>query len=79
MNIEDKIRAVSEKIDGHRSTLGHILVRDNSIGIDYADPVEMEMVDGFVLNQQEKIAFLEEVLSNLNNGIDQLGWYCYNI
>jgi hypothetical protein len=60
MNIEDKIRAVSEKIDGHRSTIGHILVRDNSIGIDYTDPVE-------------KIEFLEEILSNLNNGIDQLG------
>lgn len=73
MNIEDKIRAVSEKIEGHKSLIGHILVRDNSIGIDYLDPVEMEMVDAFVLSQQEKIAFLEEVLSNLNNGIDQLG------
>jgi hypothetical protein len=73
MNIEDKIRAVSEKIDGYKSLVGHILVRDNSIGIDYTDPVEMEMIDSFVLSQQEKIAFLEEVLSNLNNGIDQLG------
>jgi hypothetical protein len=73
MNIEDKMRAVSEKIEGHRSLIGHILVRDDSIGIDYTDPVEMEMVDSFVLSQQEKIAFLEEVLSNLNNGIDQLG------
>lgn len=73
MNIEDKIKAVSEKIDGHRSVIGHILVRDDSIGIDYLDPIEMEMIDGFVLSQQEKIAFLEEVLSNLNNGIDQLG------
>jgi hypothetical protein len=73
MNIEEKIRAVSEKIDGHISIIGHILVRDDSIGIDYSDPVEMEMIDSFVLSQQEKIAFLEEVLSNLNNGIDQLG------
>lgn len=73
MNIEDKIRAVSEKIDGHRSTIGHILVRDNSIGIDYTDPVEMEMINSFVLSQQEKIEFLEEILSNLNNGVDQLG------
>lgn len=73
MNIEDKIRTVSEKIDGHKSSIGHILVRDDSIGIDYTDPVEMEMVDGFVLDQQEKITLLEEVLSNLNNGIDQLG------
>jgi hypothetical protein len=73
MNIEDKIRAVSEKIDGHRSTIGHILVRDNSIGIDYTDPVEMEMINSFILSQQEKIEFLEEILSNLNNGIDQLG------
>lgn len=73
MDIEDKIRVVSEKIEGHKSLIGHILTRDNSIGIDYLDPVEMEMVDAFVLSQQEKIAFLEEVLSNLNNGIDQLG------
>jgi hypothetical protein len=73
MNIEEKIRAVSEKIDGHISIIGHILVRDDSIGIDYSDPVQMEMIDSFVLSQQEKIAFLEEVLSNLNNGIDQLG------
>jgi hypothetical protein len=73
MNIEDKIRVVSEKIDGHRSTIGHILVRDNSIGIDYTDPVEMEMINSFILSQQEKIEFLEEILSNLNNGIDQLG------
>lgn len=73
MNIEDKIRAVSEKIDGHRSTIGHILARDNSIGIDYTDPIEMEMINSFVLSQQEKIEFLEEILSNLNNGIDQLG------
>ena len=79
MNIEDKIRLVSEKIDGYKSLVGHILVRDDSIGIDYTDPVEMEMIDSFVLSQQEKIEFLEEVLSNLNNGIDQLGWYCYNI
>lgn len=73
MNIEDKIRLVSEKIDGYKSLVGHILVRDDSIGIDYTDPVEMEMIDSFVLSQQEKIEFLEEVLSNLNNGIDQLG------
>jgi hypothetical protein len=73
MNIEDKIRVVSEKIDSHKSLIGHILVQDDSIGIDYSDPIEMEMVDGFVLSQQQKIAFLEEVLSNLNNGIDQLG------
>lgn len=73
MDIEDKIRLVSEKINGHKSLIGHILIQDNSIGIDYADPVEMKMIDSFVLSQQEKIAFLEEVLSNLNNGIDQLG------
>jgi hypothetical protein len=73
MNIEDKARAVLESIDGHKSSIGHILIRDNSIGIDYTDPVEMEMVDEFVLGQQKKIALLEEVLSNLNNGIDQLG------
>jgi hypothetical protein len=73
MNIEDKARAVLESIDGHKSSIGHILIRDNSIGIDYTDPVEMEMVDEFVLGQQHKIALLEEVLSNLNNGIDQLG------
>lgn len=73
MNIEDKIRSVSEKIDGHKSLIGHLLVQDDSIGIDYMDPVEMEMVNAFILSQQEKIAFLEEVLSNLNNGIDQLG------
>jgi hypothetical protein len=73
MNIEDKIRAVSEKIDGHKSLIGHILIQDNSIGIDYTDPVEMEMINKFVLSQQEKVAFLEGVLSNLNNGIDQLG------
>jgi hypothetical protein len=73
MNIEDKARAVLESIDGHKSSIGHILIRDNSIGIDYTDPVEMEMVDEFVLGQQNKIALLEEVLYNLNNGIDQLG------
>lgn len=73
MDIEDKIRVVSEKIEGHKSLIGHILVQDDSIGIDYSDLVEMEMVNAFVLSQQEKIAFLEEVLSNLNNGIDQLG------
>jgi hypothetical protein len=73
MNIEDKIRAVSEKIDGHKSLIGHILIYDDSIGIDYSDPIEMEMIEDFVLSQQEKIEFLEEVLSNLNNGIDQLG------
>ena len=73
MNIEDKIRIVSEKIDNHKSLVGHILIRDEATGIDYADPIEMKMVDGFVLGQQERIAFLEEVLSNLNNGIDQLG------
>ena len=73
MNIEDKIRAVSEKIDGYKSLIGHILIQDNSIGIDYTDPVEMEMINKFVLSQQEKVEFLEGVLSNLNNGIDQLG------
>jgi hypothetical protein len=73
MNIEDKIRAVSEKIDSHKSLIGHILVRDDSIGIDYLDPVEMEMVDSFVLTQQEKIVFLEGLLEDLKNGIDQLG------
>lgn len=73
MDIEDKIRLVSEKINSHKSLIGHVLIQDNSIGIDYTDPVEMKMIDRFVLSQQEKIAFLEEVLSNLNNGIDQLG------
>jgi hypothetical protein len=73
MNIEDKIRAVSEKIDGHKSLIGHLLVQDESIGIDYTDPIEMEMINSFILSQQEKIEFLEEILSNLNNGIDQLG------
>lgn len=73
MNIEDKIRIVSEKIDNHRSLIGHILVRDEATGIDYSDPVEMQMVDDFVLEQQQRIAFLEEILNNLNNGIDQLG------
>jgi hypothetical protein len=33
----------------------------------------MEMVDGFVLTQQEKIVFLEGLLEDLKNGIDQLG------
>ena len=73
MNIEDKIRIVSEKIDNHRSLIGHILVRDEATGIDYSDPAEMQMVDDFVLEQQQRIAFLEEILNNLNNGIDQLG------
>ncbi len=73
MNIEDKIRAVSEKIDGHKSLIGHLLVQDESIGIDYTDPIEMEMINSFILSQQEKIEFLEEILSNLNNGIEQLG------
>jgi hypothetical protein len=73
MTIDEKIRAVSEKIEGHKSSIEHILLRDISTGIDYADPIEMEMVDEFVLGQQHKIALLEEVLSNLNNGIDQLG------
>ncbi len=73
MNIEDKIRAVSEKIDGHKSLIGHLLVQDESIGIDYTDPIEMEMINSFILSQQERIEFLEEILSNLNNGIDQLG------
>jgi len=73
MNIEDKIRAVSEKMDGHKSVIGHILLRDNSIGIDYEDPAEMEMVEDFVLNHQIKISFLEAVLNDLRNGIDQIG------
>lgn len=73
MNVEDKIRAVSEKIDGHKSVIGHILLRDNSIGIDYEDPAEMEMVEDFVLNHQIKISFLEAVLNDLRNGIDQIG------
>jgi hypothetical protein len=73
MNVEDKIRAVSEKIDGHKSVIGHILLRDNSIGIDYTDTEEMKMVDDFVLNHQIKISFLEAVLNDLRNGIDQIG------
>jgi hypothetical protein len=73
MIIDEKIKVVSEKIEGHKSVIGHILLRDISTGIDYTDPIEMEMVDEFVLGQQHKIALLEEVLSNLNNGIDQLG------
>lgn len=70
MNIEDKIRAVSEKIDGHKSVIGHILIQDNSIGIDYTDTVEMEMVDDFVLNHQRQISFLEGILQDLTNGVD---------
>ena len=70
MNIEDKIRVVSEKIDGHKSVIGHILIQDNSIGIDYTDTVEMAMVNDFVLNHQEKISLLEEILQDLNNGVD---------
>jgi hypothetical protein len=73
MTIDEKIRAVSERIDGHKSMIGHILERDNSIGIDYSDPDEMEMVDQFVISQQEKIVFLEGLLEDLKNGIDQLG------
>ena len=79
MTIDEKIRAVSEKIEGHKSMIGHILIRDNSIGIDYLDPNEMEMVNQFVISQQEKILFLEGLLEDLKNGIDQLGWYWYNI
>jgi len=73
MNIEDKITAVSEKIDNHKSLIGHILVRDNSIGIDYTDTVEMSMVDDFVLIHQRKILLLEGILKDLKNGIDQIG------
>jgi hypothetical protein len=73
MNIEDKIRAVSDKIDNHKSLIGHILVRDDSIGIDYSDTVEMSMVDDFVLSHQTKILFLEGVIKDLKNGIDQIG------
>jgi hypothetical protein len=73
MTIDEKIRAVSEKIEGHKSMIGHILIRDNSIGIDYLDPNEMEMVNQFVISQQEKILFLEGLLEDLKNGIDQLG------
>jgi hypothetical protein len=73
MTIDEKIRAVSEKIEGHKSMIGHILARDNSIGIDYLDPNEMEMVNQFVISQQEKILFLEGLLEDLKNGIDQLG------
>jgi hypothetical protein len=70
MNIEDKIRVVSEKIDGHKSVIGHILIQDDSIGIDYTDTVEMAMVNDFVLNHQEKISLLEKILEELNNGVN---------
>ena len=73
MNIEDKIKAVSEKIDNHKSLIGHIIVRDDSIGIDYTDTVEMSMVDDFVLGHQRKILLLEGILKDLKNGIDQIG------
>jgi len=73
MTIDEKIRAVSEKIDGHKSLISHILLRDNSIGIDYSDPEEMVMIDQFVISEQEKIVFLEGLLEDLKNGIDQLG------
>ena len=73
MTIDEKIRAVSEKIDGHKSLISHILLRDNSIGIDYSDPEEMAMIDQFVISEQEKIVFLEGLLEDLKNGIDQLG------
>jgi hypothetical protein len=33
----------------------------------------MKMVDDFVLNHQIKISFLEAVLNDLRNGIDQIG------
>jgi hypothetical protein len=70
MNIDEKIKVVLEKIDGHKSVIGHILIKDDSIGIDYTDTVEMEMVDDFVLNHQRKISFLEGILQDLNNGVD---------
>jgi hypothetical protein len=70
MNIDEKIKVVLEKIDGHKSVIGHILIKDDSIGIDYTDTVEMDMVDAFVLNHQIKISLLEEILQDLNNGID---------
>jgi hypothetical protein len=73
MTIDEKIRAVSEKIDGHKSLIAHILLQDNSIGIDYSDPNEMEMINQFVISEQEKIVFLEGLLEDLKNGIDQLG------
>ncbi len=73
MTIDEKIRAVSEKIDGHKSLISHILLQDNSIGIDYSDPNEMEMINQFVISEQEKIVFLENLLEDLKNGIDQLG------
>jgi len=61
MIIEEKIQAVDEKIISLESTIHHVLLRDVNTGINYDDPVEMQMIDKWVKDTQNTIELLTNI------------------
>lgn len=61
MTPEEKLQIIDEKIESLKSVIGHVVLRTPETGINYDDPVEMEMVNQWVSETQASIAFLSQL------------------